>query len=187
MSREVLKRVLKESPRFLFPLSLLAISLLSVNFSKTRDGFRITKESDLDQLPNERTSRDPERKVALLLLELGIEINYEAIAIILDEPVKVAGTNRKTGNHKVKSMTTPDFNIKLGGIDIYLEIGSRKFTPHKKRQLRVMRRVVELKKGKRLLYLQLFKDDIDFMVELVETKEDLMDYLLKHKWAISTL
>ncbi|MDH5533668.1 MAG: hypothetical protein OEX81_04550 [Candidatus Pacebacteria bacterium] len=185
--QEVLKRVLKESPKFLFPLSLLAISLLSVHFSKTKDGFKITKESDLDQLPNERTNRDPERRVALKLLELGIQINYESISIILDKPVEVAGTDKKTGKSKVKSMTTPDFNIQLDGIDIYLEIGSRKLTPHKRRQLSVIRRVVELKKNKRFLYLQLFKDDIDFIEENIETKEDFLDYLLKHQRAISSL
>lgn len=185
--QEVLKRVLKESPKFLLPLSLLAISLLSVRFSKTKDGFKITKELDLNRLPNERTNRDPERRVALKLLELGIEIGYESIAICLDQPVKVVGTDRKKGKSKVKSMTIPDFNMKLDGIDIYLEIGSRSLTSHKKKQLKVMRRVVELKKNKRFLYLQLFKDDIDLMEEIVETKEDLLSFLLKHQWAIFSL
>ena len=130
--QEVLKRVLKESPKFLFPLSILAVSLLNVSFLKSDKGFDIIDEGSFDKLS------DPEQRVARKLLSLGIKIGFELIHIRLDNPVEVAGKHKKTGRPKTKRITTPDFNFTFNGVTCYLEIGSGRATSHKRRQFKVM-------------------------------------------------
>lgn len=180
MSKEVIKRFTKESQNILVPLSLLAISFLCVSFRKSEKGFKIKDEKSFDKLS------EPEQRVARLLLSLGIEISFEAVNIRLDDPVEVAGKNKGTGKSKMKSITTPDFNFNLNEVECYLEIGSRKANPHKRRQLKVMEKVANLKKNKGLIYLQLFKDDIDLMEESIETTDDLLTFLHEHSEAIYT-
>jgi len=180
MSKEVLKRFVKESSNFLVPLSLLAVSLLSVSFRNSENGFKITDEKNFDKLS------DPESRVARLLLYLGIEIRFEAISICLDNPVEVAGKDKKTGKSKVKALTTPDFYFNLNGVDCYLEIGSRRGNAHKRRQSKVMERVVEIKKNRGIIYLQMFRDDIIQMEESIETTDDLLSFLYEHNRSIYT-
>jgi hypothetical protein len=178
MSKEVIKRFVKESQKYLVPLSLLAISLLSVSFRKSEKGFVLTDENNFSKLS------EPEQRVARLLLSLGIEIGFEAVNIRLDDPVEVSGKDKKTGESKMKSITTPDFYFNLYEVECYLEIGSRRVNAHKRRQTRVMEKVVDLKKSKRIIYLQLFKDDIELMEEYIETTDDLLSFLYEHEESI---
>jgi len=94
MSKEAIKRFVKESPKYLVSLSLLAISLLSVSFHKSDKGFLLTDENNFSKLS------EPEQRVARVLLSLGIEIGFEAVNIRLDDPVEVAGKNKKNWSIK---------------------------------------------------------------------------------------
>jgi len=86
----------------------------------------------------------------------------------------------------MKGITTPDFNFDLDGVECYLEIGSRKANPHKRRQAKVIENVVALRRNPNFIYLQLFKNDIDLMEKCIETPDDLLSFLYNHEKSIYT-
>lgn len=180
MSKEKKRGVLQESSRILLPMALLAVSFFSVSFLDSRKGFTVKSETNLDSLS------EPELRVAKKLLELGITPSFEGIEVRLDDPIEVAGRDRRTGKSRMKSITTPDFNFTIDGVECFLEIGSRSINSHKRRQARVMEKMMELRKNKPRIYLQMFNEDIALFEESVETQEDLLSYLYEHERTLFT-
>jgi len=149
-------------------LPILAISLLSVSFPQKSDGFWIKSEEDLNKL------NPPERKVARKLVSLGLRVSYEQTQIMVDEGVVVKV--HKNGKNKRKNLTTPDFRVELDNIVCFIEVGSHKSGPHKKRQQKIAELASKSKGDFKFIYIQLFKKDIDELEE-VDSLSDLLIFL----------
>ena len=88
----------------------------------------------------------PERKVARKLVSLGLRVSYEQTQIMVDEGV------------------------------CFIEVGSHKSVPHKKRQQKIAELASKSKGDFKFIYIQLFKKDIDELEE-VDSLSDLLIFL----------
>lgn len=164
---------------FLKILPLLFLLFTSVSFPESKKGFEVTSDEDYEKMS------EPERRLAKFLRKLGLTISYEKRQIKLDVGVKI-GKKRKTGKDKIKSLTTPDFYFRHEDIDYFIELGSHHKDGHKKGQAAVVEKAVTFKKGRKILYLQVFREDIDFIINNIKSDSDFIDYVYEHPEAIFT-
>ncbi|MCL4208951.1 hypothetical protein KJZ63_04980 [Patescibacteria group bacterium] len=157
---------------------MLAISFLAVSFPSSDRGFEVEDGEVLDQL------NGPERLLAEKLLKLGLKVSHEKRQIKLDVGVP---TNRKvkhTDTFKQKNLTAPDFYFHHDGVDCFIEVGSYRQNSHKREQEAVVKEAVSQKEGRKILYIQLFHDDISYICGEVLTAEELINYMYAHPSAI---
>lgn len=178
MNQERSRKFLAEAGQLGILAGILAIAFLNVSFPKSEFGYEIKDENDLEELS------PPEERLAKKLMNLGLAISHELRQIKLDVGVQTARKFKNTDKFKDKNLTSPDFYFHYQGIDCFLEVGSHRQNAHKRRQQSVVEEAVTFKHGKKILYLQLFKDDIDFVCQNIGSAEDLINYLYSHPQAV---
>lgn len=171
---------LKEISKVGVFIATLAVAFLSVSFPDNDQGYDINGADDLEKLSK------PEEDLARKLLSLGLKISHEKRQIKLDKGVKTNRRIRRTNNHKYKDTTSPDFYFHFDGVDCFLEVGSYRQNAHKREQELVVKEAVSFKNGKKILYVQLFHDDIEHIRQNILSIEELMDYFYSHERAIFT-
>lgn len=171
INQEALKQAL-----FLFLLTLL--SLLAVQFPPSDKGTLLYNDEDFKKLSL------PEKRVAKKLLSLGIRPEFETKEILLDQQDAVYLTTKNSGKQVFKVKSVPDLNFSLDGVDYYLEIGSNTSNAHKSDQQKVAEKAVTLENGQGFFYVQLFHGHIDQLVDTVETKEELVEFLFNLSHAV---
>ncbi len=156
----------------------LAISFLAVSFPDSEKGFDLEKEEVLDQL------NGPERLLAEKLLKLGLKVSHEKRQIKLDVGVQTNRRIKHTDTFKQKNLTAPDFYFHYDGVDCFIEVGSYRQNSHKREQEAVVREAVSQKEGRKILYIQLFHEDINYICGQILTAEEFINYIYAHPSAI---
>lgn len=178
MEKEEKLKLIKELAGMGSAALMLAISFLAVSFPNNELGFELDDSEALDLL------NGPEKRLAEKLLKLGLKVSHEKRQIKLDVGVQ---TNRKvkhTDTFKQKNLTAPDFYFHYDGVDCFIEVGSYRRNSHKREQEAVVKEAVSHKEGRKILYIQLFHDDINYICEEVLTAEELINYMYTHPSAI---
>lgn len=178
MNPEKIKHLAERAAQIGLPLGLLAISLWGVSFPESNRGFAIQDEADVAKLSA------PEQAVATKLLQLGLKPTHEKKQIKLDDGVRTGKNIRHTEIQKTKSVTTPDFFVRINHIDCFIEVGSYRQNTHKRQQEQVAREAVTFKGGRKMVYVQLFHDDIEYVVANIQTAEELLEYLYQNPTAV---
>lgn len=169
---------LKEISKVGVFIATLAVAFLSVSFPDSDHGYDVNGIDDLEKLSK------PEGALARKLLSLGLKISHEKRQIKLDKGVKTNRRIKRTDGHKYKDTTSPDFYFHFDGIDCFIEVGSYRQNAHKREQELVVKEAVSFKNGKKILYVQLFHDDIKHICQNIISIEELLNYFYSHERAV---
>lgn len=157
---------------------MLAVAFFAVSFPCSDLGFEVGDEEALGLL------NGPEKRLAQKLMDLGLKISHEKKQIKLDVGVKTNRRIKHTDTFKQKNLTAPDFYFHYNGVDCFIEVGSFRQNSHKREQQAVVKEAITQKEGRKILYIQLFHDDINYICEEILTAEELLNYIYTHSAAV---